>query len=257
MRIARLAAASCFCAAIFGVAAVSHGAPPQPVKVLLVGDSLSVGPFGSAMQSLLSRSFGEGKVCLFASCGSSPEDWLPGPVFVTKCGYRQKTPSGSQLSDYGSGGRPRAIKTPKLRTITANYNPEFVMVQLGTNWMDGLAAGGVPDADRHKKIIGDFIRELRRGQPPRAIFWVLPPASSKYPVRVHAAVERWINDSARTMGFYTINSRQITGGYRAGRSGGDGVHYSDEAGRRWAASVFRKFLSSVRTLSLAPAPAGR
>lgn len=256
MRIRRLAAAAWFCAAIVTAVAPVHGAGMQPVKVLLIGDSLSVGPFGAAIQSLVIRSFGEGSLCVFASCGSSPESWLPGPVFVTKCGYRQTTPSGSQLYQYDNGGRPRQVKTPKLRSITAKYNAEFVIVQLGTNWMDALASGGASDGTKYRKIISDFITELRRGQPPRAIFWVLPPASSKFPARVHAELEQWINAAARSMGFYTVNSRQVTGGYRAGRSGGDGVHYSDEAGRRWAAGVFRKFLSAIRTLSLAPSPAG-
>ena len=199
MRIRRFAAAALLCPAISSLVAPSHGATPQPVKVLLVGDSLSVGPFGAAMQSLLTRNFGEGNVCLFASCGSSPEDWLPGPAFVTKCGYRQTTPSGSQLYQYENGGRPRQVKTPKLRGITANYNPEFVIVQLGTNWMDSLSAGGASDGTKYRKIISDFITELRRGQPPRAIFWVLPPASSKFPARVHAELEQWINAAARSI----------------------------------------------------------
>lgn len=222
-------------------------AAPAPVKALLIGDSLSVGPFGRAMQGWLQKRYGADSVCVFASCGSSPEDWLRDtPVFVTPCGYRATTPRGSLLYEYRDGKQPRSVPTPKLARILASYRPAAVIVQLGTNWMDKVAASGRPDEAYYRKIISDFIGELRKGaSPPPAIVWVMPPASSKYPASVHRDVERWIEESSHSLGFRTINSRRITGSYRNGISGGDGVHYSDAAGGSWAAGVWRR---------LAPAP---
>lgn len=246
---------------VFALAAVASiltplaGAAPEarlPVKVLLIGDSLSVGGFGEGMQTSLRSKFGKDQVAIFASCGSSPEDWLDGG-FVTHCGYRQTTPTGELLLEYENGVRPRRVDTPKLRAILGHYRPETVIVQQGTNWMDALAATDRPDAARHRRIIGNFIRELRRGNPGVHIFWVLPPASSKYPAQVHGMVENWISEAARKTGFYTINSRIITGPYRDGKSGGDGVHYSDEAGSDWARAVFAKFSDALKALPLAPA----
>src|SRR6516225_7283507 len=68
-------------------------------RVLMLGDSMSVGGFGEALQDYLLRRFGRNNVAVFASCGSSPEHWLrSGPKFVTKCGYREQTPRSSILN---------------------------------------------------------------------------------------------------------------------------------------------------------------
>ena len=244
-----LVAALAVLSPVGGVAAV----PPVPVKVLLIGDSLSVGGFGDGMQESLLRKYGEQNVAIFASCGSSPEDWLKGD-FVTNCGYRQTTPHSSLLYEYHEGKRPRPVKTPKLRNLLRIYRPEIVIVQQGTNWMDALAESSAPDKARHEDIIRDFVRELRRGNPSVQIFWVLPPSSTKYAAGVHANVEDWINEASHQMGFFTINSRGITGPYKDGKTGGDGVHYSDPAGRSWARGAYAKFVAGLESLALAPDP---
>ena len=79
------------------------------------------------------------------------------------------------------------MPTPKLARILASYRPAVVIVQLGTNWMDKVAASGRPDEARYRKIIADFVGELRKGaSPPPAIVWVMPPASSKYPASMES-----------------------------------------------------------------------
>ena len=229
-----------------------HGAMsgPVPVKVLLVGDSLSVGGFGATMQEALIREYGKSNVCVFASCGSSPEDWLRGG-YVTKCGYRETTPAETILHQYRNGVRPRPVKTPKLRELLARYRPAIAIVQLGTNWMDQLAETRSPAAAHYGKIIRDFVKELRRNNKNLLVFWVLPPASSSYPLAVHGQVEGWINAESRRLGFYTINSRSLTAPYRRGKTGGDGVHYNDAAARVWARYVMNKFSWALQSLGLA------
>jgi lysophospholipase L1-like esterase len=230
---------------------------PQPVKVMLIGDSLSVGPFGRALESALQARFGRSNVCVFASCGSSPEDWLPGrPVFVTKCGYRQTTPTGSISREYQNGKRPPPVRTPKLPGIFEQWRPQLVIVQLGTNWMDRLAAADRLDGRPYRRNIRDFVREVRRQSDP-VIVWVMPPDSSKYPLRVHEAVERWIREESIPSRFRTIDSRLFTAPYRDGKTGGDGVHYGDTAGRRWARRVMGQISLLADSLPLAPADAGR
>ena len=50
-------------------------APPDapPPSILMIGDSLSVGKFGEAVQMHLALKH---RVAAYASCGSSPEHWL-------------------------------------------------------------------------------------------------------------------------------------------------------------------------------------
>src|SRR6266487_2218692 len=50
--------------------------PPPPPKALMIGDSLSVSGFGDAVREHLDDKFGRQNVAFFASCGSSPENWL-------------------------------------------------------------------------------------------------------------------------------------------------------------------------------------
>lgn len=232
-------------------------APAPPVKVMLIGDSLSVGPFGRALESALQARFGRSEVCVFASCGSSPEDWLPKkPVFVTNCGYRQTTPQASFSHEYRNGRRPPPVKTPKLPALFAACRPQLVIVQLGTNWMDHLASSERLDGRRYRRHIRDFVREIRRGSDP-VIVWVLPPDSSRYPRAVHEAVEDWIRLESVAAGFRTIDSRLITAPYRDGATGGDGVHYRDAAGRRWARRVMAQIGLIADSLPLAPADGPR
>jgi hypothetical protein len=74
--------------------------PPPPPKVLMIGDSLSVAGFGDAVRQHLENKFGRQNVAFFASCGSSPENWLRNePVFHTRCGYRERTPTSDIYRD--------------------------------------------------------------------------------------------------------------------------------------------------------------
>ena len=211
----------------------------QPVKVLLIGDSLSFGTFGETLEGLLRRQYGAANICVYASCGSSPEHWIKdGPLFMTPCGYRESTPRGTWKEDFSKGQRPRPVPTPKIPDILAKFSPHTVVVQLGTNWMDGLSSASVEHSEKYKGYVRQFIKELRVGSsPPKRIVWILPPDASKYSQGVKEMVDRWITECAREAGFSTIVSRRITGTYQPGKTGGDGVHYGDSAAEQWAKMV--------------------
>src|SRR5439155_27128636 len=49
---------------------------PPPPKVLIIGDSLSVSGVGDVVREHLEQEYGRQDVTYFASCGSSPENWL-------------------------------------------------------------------------------------------------------------------------------------------------------------------------------------
>src|ERR1041385_8841121 len=99
--------------------------PPRPApKVLMVGDSLSVGGFGDVVREHLGQEFGRQNVAFFASCGSSPENWLQGELwFQTRCGYRKRTPTTDIYRDYHDGKKPPPVATPKLETLIERYKP--------------------------------------------------------------------------------------------------------------------------------------
>ncbi len=125
----------------------SSSLPPRRTA-LYIGDSLSVGKFGELLHDYLVATFGSRNVALYASCGSSPENWLRAePTFFTKCGYREQTPSRNMAID----SRTHQA-TPKLDELVSRYRPTTAIVQLGTNWMDSP----LPDA-RIRSILERFM----------------------------------------------------------------------------------------------------
>jgi hypothetical protein len=209
--------------------------------VLMVGDSLTVGEFGEALQDYLLQRFGSNNVALYASCGSSPEHWIrSGPEFITKCGYREQTPQATVLYDFQNGRRPQHALTPKLEDLVEKYHPKTVVVQLGTNWMDGFVANSRSDESHYGKILDHFIAAIR--SEPNAvnkIVWITPPDSSRYSRETQRNKKDLITDAARRNSFEIIDSSRLTH-YVPGMSGGDGVHYNGAAAKAWANQVTKQ-----------------
>jgi len=215
-------------------------------RVLMIGDSLSVGAFGEAMGNYLAARFGRGNVALFAAGGSSPQSWLlADPPYTTKCGYRTQTAAGTTLNDFHNGRRPVPVTIPKVETLIRTYRPAVVIVQQGTNWMDGLAASG-NDFEHDRGVIDRFIPVLKSfAGGNRKVIWIMPPDSSKFSNRVQRAVETLIRDAARRYSFEVVASRSMTH-YIPGKSGGDGVHYNSEPSEAWAGQVARDLDRKLR-----------
>ena len=228
----------CFLLATNGTArtearrSIQPAAPPAATRVLMIGDSLSAGPFGEAVQQHLARKFGPDNVAAYASCGSSPEHWLQDePGFYTKCGYRESTPDKPPVfRDFENGKPPRPTLTPKLEGIVRRFQPTIVVAQLGTNWMDR----NLSDAEISSFL--DRFVNAARARSVRQIVWIAPPDSSAMPQRAQARVHRLIQQGAKRGRFDVIDSRQLTN-YIPGKTGGDGVHYNSESSRAWAAKV--------------------
>jgi len=209
-------------------------------RVLMIGDSLSAGPFGEAVQHHLAKKFGPQNVAAFASCGSSPENWLADePAFYTHCGYRESTPDKAPVySDFVNGKAPRPTLTPKVESLVRRYQPTVAVVQLGTNWMDR----DLSDA-QISSFTARFIEALR-GSTVQQIIWIAPPDSSalrKKQGRIH----RLIQVAAGRHHFEVIDSRELTR-YMPGQTGGDGIHYNTESSRAWATKINAALDSRLR-----------
>jgi GDSL-like Lipase/Acylhydrolase len=212
------------------------------MPVLMVGDSLTVGGFGEAMQAYLLQRFGSNNVAVYASCGSSPEHWIrSGPKFITKCGYREQTPQTKVLYDFQNGRRPKHALTPKLEDLVERYHPKTVIVQLGTNWMDGISTNSrTDDSNYYGQILDRFVAAIRsEPNTVHKIIWITPPDSSRYSKAVETKVKNLITAAAEKHSFETIDSSRMTH-YVPGKSGGDGVHYNSAAAKEWANQVTRE-----------------
>ena len=206
------------------------------LRALMIGDSLSVGGFGEAMAESLVAKYGRAGVALYASCGSSPESWLRGePDYQTHCGYREVTPRTNLHNEHG------AFLTPKVEDLVSILHPRIVIVQQGTNWMDGWAGDGTHQGE----ILYRFINALR-AEPGtvRQIIWVSPPDSSHYSRGIQQAVLNLLLAGGVRYGYSVVNSTKYT--HYTARSGGDGIHYGSEEGRAWAAGVWREISPILR-----------
>ena len=203
--------------------------PPPPPKVLVIGDSLSVSGFGDALREHLEQEFGRQNVAFFASCGSSPESWLQDqPVFHTRCGYREKTPTSNIYRDYHNGKKPPPVATPKIETLIERYKPTIVIVQLGTNWMDQTLSDNYI-----RSVLARFVSAVH-ADGTRRMIWIGPPDSSRFS-KVQNRIYQLIQQSV-PRGDPVIDSRRFTR-YVLGKTGGDGIHYNRESGEAWAKPV--------------------
>jgi len=217
------------------------------LPVLMIGDSLTVGGFGEAVEGYLLHRFGSKNVAIFASCGSSPEHWVrSGPNYITKCGYREQTPRSSIVYDFERGRRPKRFLTPKLEDLVAKFRPRTVIVQLGTNWMDGMHSNPARDESTYGEILDRFVAAIHsEPNTVRKIIWITPPDSSRYSKAVQRRVTNLIKTASRRHSFEIIDSSRLTH-YVRGQSGGDGVHYNKTAAQEWANRVTRELDSLLR-----------
>jgi len=227
-----------------GGAARSQTAPKEPpTRVLMIGDSLSVGPFGEMVAHYLKDRLGKGNFALFATCGSSPEHWLrSGPDYYTRCGYREDSPECQRVIDFEDGKRPPKVRNPKVEDLIEKYQPTILIVQLGTNWMDPLMKPQGHEEDRFTNILDRFARAVRNSSTSvRQVIWIMPPDASAYSQKVKQTVDSLILNVAKKNTFWMIESRKlIEDHYIRGKTGEDGVHYNKGAAQVWAEKVALK-----------------
>lgn len=204
----------------------------KTARVLVVGDSLTVGPFGTRMQQWLHANLGANRVFIYGSCGSSPEHWLAAnPTFVTPCGYRETTPQTNRLETHQAGRKPSPVATPKVESLIAKHRPDVVIVQLGTNHLDTLTKKGRTAIPELEAIYDRFARALRGpGSTVRMVIWITPPDSTKYPSWVEKEMNRIIAANNNKHRYGTIVSQTT---YINGVTGSDGVHYNDKGAELW------------------------
>lgn len=213
----------------------------QKVKVLMIGDSLSVGPFGSSMQNWLIQKYGDNNVAIYASCGSSPEHWLAeNAVFTSKCGYREKRP-GKLIYENRDGGSPTRVRpAPKIEKLIALHRPDAIIVQMGTNHFDVLEKNGdkaIPQLAATYEIFSQALKPSLFRKP--SVYWVTPPDSSRFSDKIERTVDQLIATNNKKHGFHTFYSRRYTR-YTKGQTGSDGVHYGNAAGAAWALEFQRQ-----------------
>ncbi len=213
-------------------------------RILMIGDSMTVGGFGEQLQDSLVARYGTQNVFVYGSCGSSPQHWLTAePQHVTKCGYRERTPQRTVVLDYRGGQRPPPVATPKIDRLLWMHKPQTVIVQLGTNWFDDLTPRS---SDEEIKKMAQSLDRLGASLRGKQVIWVLPPDCAKFPKNVQATVRALILRAAKIWHFEVIESLPLTH-YVNGRTGSDGVHYNSDEAKEWGRGVMKQLQRKIRT----------
>ena len=195
-------------------------------KTLMITDSHGEASFGAEMVSLFEAQKEE--IAVFAVGGSTPTDWLLGLNQVW--GYWEYQTGGVSI-------RSTRPKTPKLEELLVKFNPERVLIELGTNliWRDLMAQ----DAAHIQSLIALTINSGAK------CFWIGPPALRRADLDQLKRVEE----------IHQMLQKEILGGQcqlipsweftKYPDQGGDGIHYDSIPvtgsilARKWARDVAR------------------
>jgi len=201
---------------------------PLPV-ILFIGDSHSVGSFGIQEDALLRRIAGF-SVATYASCGSSPLDWLTDSV--THCGFFFKDTDNKEQRGWDA-------KTPLLVDLLKTHQPRYTVVELGANMY------GRPTEWLEKTSRDMAMAIVNSGS---KCIWIGPPNARIQP---EPELSRVFDALRASVGSYCLlfDSRKHTS-YPA--SGGDGIHFNSlgESGQmiaeNWALNAYYAFSPVVK-----------
>ncbi|MFZ2956546.1 MAG: hypothetical protein WA705_06625 [Candidatus Ozemobacteraceae bacterium] len=193
-------------------------------RILHIGDSHTVGIYGSTFDSLL-RETGA-KVMTVGVAGSSPGWYLNGTV--TKCGFFSRD---IDEVAYRPADWREPVATPLIGTLIEKVKPGIIIVSLGANLV------GASDS-RIQTECRRLIEALTSAN--ALIIWIGPPNSRSDKKTVEAQKKLCTSlKNAVTPFAAFVDSSSVTP-YPA--TGGDGIHFSGAAGTRiaraWAQYAF-------------------
>ncbi|HEY9841357.1 MAG TPA: SGNH/GDSL hydrolase family protein [Candidatus Obscuribacterales bacterium] len=191
-------------------------------KVLIIGDSQTVGPYGKTLDQL-ARASGA-KVSTHASWGASPHWFFNG----------QETSKYWTRDVAGHPDTRKHTETPLLNELLAAERPDVVVVTMGGNMIAGNASQS--EVTSQVSQIGNAVSASGA-----QLIWVGPP---KYDPQKRSpeVVEQFYQKLRNIVPEYgtLIDSRPHIEEY----SGSDGLHYSGAKGERiareWATGVFQE-----------------
>lgn len=187
--------------------------------ILYVGDSHSYGKLGTVIEKNLSKI--SDHVIMESSCGSTASTWLGKSVFYkTICGFWKK--DGSEEI------RSKNHQVPKFSLEIEKYQPQVIIVQLGTN----MAASEKP-ANSTSSIV-EMMKKINEAN--ALCIWIGPPdANSKIVTKEKLTiVNDLIKDLASKNNCEYIDSLALT---KFPANTPEGIHYPADLSAKWGEKV--------------------
>jgi len=201
-----------------GIVLASNVLAVEPMRVLVIGDSHSVGPFGRQIHDLI-KNDERYQVKTVGSCGSVARWYFTGTT--SPCGFYQQDLDGKVT-------RAPKAPTPLVENLLAEVKPDYVVIELGGNYTNTSDEFMLKDTT----ALLDFIEsKLGKG---RCVWTGVP--DSRNPERIPRLY--------RLLGEVTKGRCPLVHAYNFTKYpavGGDGVHYGGVQGAnetiKWATEV--------------------
>jgi hypothetical protein len=204
-------------------------------KVLFLGDSQSLGAFGTSFEQHLREAGCD--VHTVVAGGASPYYWLKahGPMRCS-IGYWEKSSAGEQ--------RVTSISAvPKLEDLLLTDRPNVVVVQMGVNLYASLRSKRWTDEENEAKVRGLLTEMGQAVSTAGAVsYWILPPKShpERYSLELQQRMARLMKETVESFGGVAFESQAVTE-YVDSYPVNDGIHYGPEQAREWSGNVFASF----------------
>jgi hypothetical protein len=214
-----------------GAPSVQIPIAPRVGTILIIGDSHAFGPFGRTLHELLART--SEHVVFEAACGATTEMFLfPYPEVV--CGYRVLESKGIEASPHAVVSTWHNARIHNLDTMMKTYQPEVVVVVLGTNYPRA------PVADSTEAFMKRLCRAPSIGRACPRVFWVGPPAfGAQAGVYISKTIRSVVegHDGAMFIDSTVFNEQKPLPLRKP--------HFGDDEGRRWAEFAFTQIASEL------------
>ncbi|MGY8639764.1 MAG: DUF459 domain-containing protein [Verrucomicrobiales bacterium] len=204
-------------------------------KVLYLGDSLSMGAFGTTIDTNF-RNAGFDVHTVVAG-GASPYYWLkayqPLPCTI---GYWEKTTASDKRLGY-----VRAV--PKIEDLIEKHHPNVVVVQTGINLYATLRSRRRPKAE-NKEEVRSLIDQMCKAiaDVDAKGYWILPPNShqKRYTNELQSELATIMRDVVKEYNGAVFESQKYTN-FDDPYPATDGIHYGPIEAREWATRVSSDF----------------
>ena len=210
-------------------------------EILIVGDSLTCGPFGARLTQNLSRD-PQNHVTVYCTISSSPRNWIngtnPGKFQCHSC-------SGSECSDWIRKNWPDqptslcqdagAGQTPKFEDLLKKKKYDQVLIAHGTNSLPSKKV----DANYGKMV------ELIKKNQNEDCTWIGPPHFDVSKQIENKKMEESLPDFYESLASNVrgpkkcslIDSRDFTANPGPDDTTPDGIHRNASSGQKWADGV--------------------
>ena len=239
------------------------------LKVLTLGDSMSLCGFGKRLDQRFRHDRRVVSVFTYMACGTTPLSWIErNQTRAAKalCGFwsiestaRAKAPA--VVKDlYGPAGEiPKAHPVPNVEKLLETILPDILVIQSGTNLLSLFGNGQIVQPEQHesmlRKQISPFLVAAAGSRAPlRKIYWVASPTSG----RVSKAVQDFILAEVRALvgpAVTVIDSRNLVS-YPYRQMKADKEHFVGPQMDEWADKVYDIVDQDMVALSLLAATKG-